>query len=297
MYDYLFVGVRDMDESLRLWSDVLGLSVSHRDPSECRSLEQMWALESGSIKALVLLETPGAPGGRLVLVKFATEAPSVRAGAQAFDLCPKNLDVNVVDFHARVAELVQAGYSLRSEPVSYSIGDLEVWEVQVIACDDVNLVLAEIIGEKPALTKRHCGAVTSVVTTVLDIEQELLFYQGLGFARLTHHHLQGPEIEKMIGLPSGASLHMQLLGDVSHRFGRAELIKYEKVTGMDLYPRIKPPVIGFFRGAVLVQDIKTHLQTSEILSKPQEKNLFGHRIMSDSVCSPSGFNIDLYQLT
>src|SRR5690606_24097622 len=77
-----------------------------------------------------------------------------------------------------------------------------------------------------------------------------------GFAMLDSHCLKGPDIEKMIGLPQGASLSMQLLGEASHRFGRAELIKYEKVKGNNLYPKAAPPAIGFFRGAVVVSDLK-----------------------------------------
>ncbi len=299
MYDHLYVGVKNIKESLTLWRDVLGFSVSIKQAKDCRTLESLWALEPSSISGLALLATPRAPCGKVMLVEFVDECESVRDGAQAFDLCPKNLDINVVNFHDRVAELKAAGFELRSEPVFYAIENLEVWEVQVVGCDGVNLVLAEIVGETPALTDRLFGGITSVVTTVADIEKEMKFYNHLGFSTLDSHHLKGEEIEKMIGLPKGASLHMQLLGNQEHRFGRAELVKYEKVTGNNLYPRANPPAIGFFRAAVVVDNLEacvTELPENAVISKSTLKiDYLDRQFITRTVISPSGFHIDLLQ--
>ncbi|OFA29833.1 hypothetical protein BAE46_13160 [Glaciecola punicea] len=299
MYDHLYVGVRNINESLKLWHDILGFSLSHRPASDCRGLEALWALKPNAISALVLLETPSAPCGRVMLVDFTENSQSVRHGAQAFDLCPKNLDINVVNFHDRVSELKAAGYSLRSEPVHYAIDKLDVWEVQVMACDDVNVVLTEIVGETLALTPRQFGGITSVVTIVEDIYEEAEFYTLLGFDMLDSHCLKGPDIEKMIGLPKGASLTMQLLGEASHRFGRAELIKYEKVKGNNLYPKAAPPAIGFFRGAVLVSDLKKCINSLSIENMvgavPMEIDYIDQKFLAITLSTPSGFNIDLLQ--
>lgn len=299
MYDHVYVGVKSLEQSLKLWRDVLGFSVSFRAETDCRALETLWALQAGAIKALVLLTTPKAPCGGVMLVDFKEKVQSVRDGAQAFDLSPKNLDINVVNFHDRVDELEAAGYALRSEPVSYAIDDLKVWEVQVIGCDDVNLVVAEIVGETPALTERQFGGVTSVVNTVVDIEKEAAFYEALHFTRLDAHHLKGSEIEKMIGLPTGASLRMQLLGDPSHRFGRAELVKYEKALGENLYPRANPPAIGYFRAAVMVDSIVHSVQClpdkAMVCEHEKTINYLDRQFVAHTVCSPSGFYVDLLQ--
>jgi catechol 2,3-dioxygenase-like lactoylglutathione lyase family enzyme len=299
MYDHLYIGVRNIEESLRLWRDVLGFSDSHRPAVDCRALETLWGLKTNTIDALVLLNTPSAPCGRVMLVDFAETALSVREGAQAFDLCPKNLDINVVNFHDRVAELKAAGYELRSDPVFYSIEKLEVSEVQVKGCDDVNVVLTEIVGETLALTPRQFGGVTSVVTIVNDIKKEADFYHRLGFGMLDSHQLKGEKIEKMISLPKGASLNMQLLGNSDHRFGRAELIKYEKASGNNLYPKAAPPAIGFFRGAVIVGNLQAcvdNLPKKAINgAKPTKINYLDRQYLTQSVSTPSGFNIDLLE--
>lgn len=299
MYDHLYVGVRDMSESLKLWHDILGFSFSHRPTSDCRGLEKLWGLKPNAVNSLILLETPSAPSGRVMLVNFTENSQSVRHDAQSFDLCPKNLDISVVNFHERVAELKAAGYLLRSEPVHYSIDKLDVWEVQVMACDDVNIVLTEIVGETLALTPRQFGGITSVVTIVENIYKEAAFYTSLGFDMLDSHCLKGPDIEKMIGLPKGVSLTMQLLGESSHRFGRAELIKYEKVTGQNLYSRAAPPAIGFFRATVIVSDLKKCINNLSIENisyvAPMEMDYIDQNFLAITLSTPSGFLIDILQ--
>ena len=254
MYHYLYVGVASLRAVEALWQDLMGFEAFDLPASYAASLEQLWGLAPGSIGRLVGLQTPGAPAGRLVFVEFSASCPAVREGAAVTDLCPKNLDVNVIDLFERAAELEAAGYQLRSAPVEYQIDQLEVREVQLGIHDDINLVLAEIVGEPLVATERGYGGVTSVVTTVDDLAREMALLQALEFPVLDAHRLAGPAIEQMIGLPEGGELHMQLLGDPAHRFGRAELVKYVGARGVNRYPLALPPARGLFRGAIRVED-------------------------------------------
>lgn len=298
-YAYLCVGTADLEASLRLWRNTLGLrpAAPQGDTLSAHQLECLWLLPEGVITQCQMLETPGAPGGALLLVEFPPGTGAIRADAAVTDLCPKNLDVNVVDLPARARELQAAGYRLRSEPVAYAIGELRVREVQIPVEDDVNLVLAEIIGEPLLTTSRHYAAVTSVVTTTADIVAESAFFECLGFPRLDYHRLVGEAVEQMVGLRPGGVLEMQLLGDGTHRFGRAELVSYGSDCGRDLYPRAVPPARGLFRGAIRVDNVATLragcLNAGYAVSGLQDLSAGKESFLACSVQSPSGWMVDI----
>lgn len=296
-YRHVCVGTANLNAALALWRGFFGMAIAADDLPDSQDLERLWRLPVGSISRCCRLETPGAQGGALLLVEFSESAPVIRANAGVTDLCPKNLDVNCIDLPARVRELEAAGLHPRSAPVEYRIGDLEVREVQMPLEEGVNLVLAEILGEALVTTPTHYGALTSIVTTTADIGAETQFFQALGFARLDAHRLTGPEVERMVGLPNGGVLDMQLLGEASHRFGRAELVSYGAASGADRYPLARPPARGLFRGAVTVGDpAATRLQCEAAgYAVTDLVELTGSRTSARacSVRSPSGWWIDL----
>ncbi|MEQ8515973.1 MAG: hypothetical protein RIC38_10250 [Chromatocurvus sp.] len=298
-YACLCVGTADLEASLRLWRNTLGLqsAAPQGDTLSSRQLERLWLLPEGVITQCQMLETPGAPGGALLLVEFPPGTRSIRANAAVTDLCPKNIDVNVIDLPARARELQAAGYRLRSEPVEYAIGDLQVREVHVPVEEGVNLVLVEILGEPLVTTSRHYAAVTSVVTTTADTVAESAFFECLGFSRLDYHRLVGETVERMVGLRPGGVLEMQLLGDATHRFGRAELVSYGVDCGSDLYPRAVPPALGLFRGAIRVDNVATLragcLNAGYAVSGLQDLSAGEESFLACSVQSPSGWMVDL----
>lgn len=295
-YAHLCVGTADLDRALCLWRDTLGLQ-SYPDSLSPQQLERLWSLPRGGVRRVLGLETPGAAGGGLLLVEFSGASRAVRESAAVTDLCPKNLDVNVIDLPARARELTAAGYRLRSDPVEYAIGDLQVREVQVPVEEGVNLVLAEILGEPLVTTARLYGAVTSVVTTTADIPAEAAFFECLGFERLDYHRLTGPEVETMVGLRPGGVLEMQLLGDARHRFGRAELVGYGVDSGNDLYPLARPPALGLFRGAIRVADVATRrsgcLNAGYAVTALRDLSGDGESLPACSAESPSGWVVDI----
>lgn len=297
-YSFLNVGVSSLDEAEKLWRGVMGMEVADLGHWDISALEALWDLAPGAVRRSRLLCTPGAPAGLVHLVEFATEGPTIREDAKATDLCPKNLDVNVKDLPRRLEEIEQAGYQRLSDPVEYPIGDLQVREVQVPVHDGVNLVLAEIMGEAFASTEKGYGGATSVVTTTTNIEREVEFLSLLGLARLDHHLLEGPAVEQMVGLPAGAKLEMQLLGEAEHRYGRAELVCYHGVTGRDLYSRCGPPARGLFRAAIWVDDCASLLsRVHEAGYTASFRSLAAREefLAAGSVISPDGWTIDLLE--
>ena len=111
--------------------------------------------------------------------------------------------------------------------------------------DKTNVVLLEVIGESLPYSPRGFAGIGPVVTTVRDRAEEQAFYQNLfGLNLLNQNILAGEEIEKMIGLPSGASLDVVILGSEDNHFGRIELVEYRGVEGTNLYPKTAVPARG-----------------------------------------------------
>ena len=240
------IGVASLDDAARLWVDHFGFErTAHRigpDPA----LAELWSIAADSIAEQWLLESPGQDAGRLHLVRFAAPASAVRDGAQSFDLCPKNLDVYVDDIAMRVAELKQAGMVFRNETHSDVVAPdgTHFREIHLPAHDHLNVVLLEVVGQSLPFSPRGFLGVGPLVTTVADANAEQSFYREIGFSPLAHNVLDGPEIERMIGLPAGASLDIRMLGAPGNPLGEMEIIQYGGTAGVDLYPRTRPPARG-----------------------------------------------------
>jgi hypothetical protein len=62
---------------------------------------------------------------------------------------------------------------------------------------------------------------------------------------LTHDNvLAGPEIERMIGLPSGSSLEVSIWAQPGQSLGEIELVTYCGVSGNDLFAKAVPGARG-----------------------------------------------------
>ena len=245
-FSHAIVGTADLDEAMRLWVGTFGLSVSDRRDGPDHDLERLWRLPPGGIARQALVGLPGASTGRLHLVEFTDPEPSVRDGARSFDLCPKNLDVRLTGMPERYEELVASGWETGSTPVRMPLDTLEVYEVQIRGPDFTNLSLVEVVGEELPFTPQGYVAVTQIVGTTPDNPSERHFFEDVfGLQHLDYHLFEGPEVERMVGLPAGAKLDMHILGDPDDPLGRIELVQYVGVTGTDLYPRARPPACGF----------------------------------------------------
>ncbi|MFN2168802.1 MAG: hypothetical protein ACK2U9_21425, partial [Anaerolineae bacterium] len=118
-------------------------------------------------------------------------------------------------------------------------------EIHLPAHDGVNVVLIQVLGKELPFNEKGFAGIGALVTTVGDVDAEAAYYRDrFALDELARHRLQGPEIERMIGLPSGSGLDVRILGDADKPFGQMELITYTGVAGDDLFPRAKAPATG-----------------------------------------------------
>ena len=258
--DSIVVGVQNIDEATDLWVDQFGLDVvSEREGSDT-DLSRLWQLEDDEITKQALLATPKIDVGKIHLVQFKNPSTAVRKNANATDLGPKNLDVTCLDLPSKYDELIEKGYQFRSEYVGYQIESIgaDVLEVQMPGHDHTNIIFVEQLGEKIQLSEKGYGGITSLVTIVSELDEETDFFIDIfSLKQALSEDLFGEHVEKMIGLPKGGGLRLNLLeGDEIDRYGRVELVAYIGAEKQDnLYEIANPPALGTLHCVFRVEDI------------------------------------------
>ncbi|MEZ5497853.1 MAG: VOC family protein [Steroidobacteraceae bacterium] len=298
-FAYVVLSVADLDQALELWQQRFGMEVVTRRHGADAGLAKLWNIAADDIKDQALLNTPGSLDGGLHLVQFARPGAAIREGARSTDLVLKNIDIAARDIKARHQELLDAGMKFRS-----AIGTLEsdgvlVYEVHAPGPEGINLVFLEQ-PDVPQLTSRQGYGVTpQIVAITPDNEREVAFYRGLfGMEQLSHHRFEGPEVEKTIGLPSGAALDVRIVGNAKSAYGRMELVNYQGAPGDNLYPRARPPARGLLSVTYVVANLGGYLERGRnwgIVDHGPIESILGKGRMA-SVTTPAGMRIDIVEL-
>ena len=258
--DSIVVGVQNIDEATELWVDQFGLDVVSKREGIDSDLSRLWQLKDDEVVKQALLATPKIDVGKIHLVQFKNPSTAVRQNANATDLGPKNLDVTCLDLPTKYDELIEKGYQFRSEYVGYQIESIgaDVLEVQMPGHDHTNIIFVEQLGEKIQLSESGYGGITSLVTIVSELDEETDFFMDIfSLKQALSEDLFGEHVEKMIGLPKGGGLRLNLLeGDEIDRYGRVELVAYIGAEKQDnLYEIANPPALGTLHCVFRVEDI------------------------------------------
>ena len=303
--DTIIVGVQNINEAIELWVNQFGLDIVSEREGIDGDLSRLWQLEDDEITKQALLATPKIDVGKIHLVQFKNPSTAVRQNANATDLGPKNLDVTCLDLPSKYDELIKMGYQFRSEYVGYKIESIgaDVLEVQMPGHDHTNIIFVEQLGEKIQLSKRGYGGITSLVTIVSELDEETDFFMDiLSLKEALSEDLFGEHVEKMIGLPKGGGLRLNLLeGDEIDRYGRVELVAYIGAEKQDdLYKIANPPALGTLHCVFRVEDIdniKNKLRNRSVSFKEHGLlDLIYGKGEIISFRSPAGLRIEVQQL-
>lgn len=296
------VGVVDLDEALALWIDDFGLQLVERRAGPDPALARLWAIEADDIVDQALVRTAGARTGMLHLVQFDNPGVPVRSGAQVFDSLPKNLDIYVTDMPQRIAALKAAGRTFRNENFSEvtAPNGITFREIHMPGHDLINIVLLEILGGEMVVPDRPYAAVGPLIVIVDDADSEKQFYDDfVGLDKLSDNLLEGPSIEKMIGLPPGAALDVSIWGRADQPYGQVEVIEYRGVEGNNLYSRATPKSLGILHvsyEAPRLAPIRRLLDARriEFSEYGSVSTLYGSGAVI-SLRSPAGFRIEIHE--
>ena len=303
--DTIIVGVQNINEAIELWVNQFGLDIVSEREGIDADLSRLWQLDDDEITKQALLATPKIDVGKIHLVQFKNPSTAVRENANATDLGPKNLDVTCLDLPSKYDELIEMGYEFRSEYVGYQIESIgaDVLEVQMPGHDHTNIIFVEQLGEKIQLSKKGYGGITSLVTIVSELDEETNFFMDIfSLKEALSEDLFGEHVEKMIGLPKGGGLRLNLLeGDEIDRYGRVELVAYIGAEKQDdLYKIANPPALGTLHCVFRVEDIdniKNKLRNRSVSFKEHGLlDLIYGKGEIISFRSPAGLRIEVQQL-
>lgn len=275
-FSFVSVSVRDMAIAQRLWQTGFGLE----------PLSVPWQSATPEVVDEIFLGEPGQSKGIVHLIQYRNPGQPVRAGANTTDLCPKNLDLYCTDLPGRFDQLRALGYEFRAPWSEYGVEGKVVREVQLLGPDDTNIGLMELQGVQVNFSSAGFAGLGPVVCIVPDADAECEFYQSaFGLEMIIHKYLDGPEIEKMIGLPPGAGLDMRVMGHPDQWLGRVEIIQYRGAAGDNRYPLAKPPATGFLSLTYLKSDLLS--QPSQAEQLPDNRGL--------ALSTPAGMQIDVLE--
>jgi hypothetical protein len=105
----------------------------------------------------------------------------------------------------------------------------------------------------------------------------------------------------MIGLPTGASLRLQVFGDPGEPLGRVEVVEYERTGGRNLFARAQPPALGTLHVTYRIAEfdaVREHLARSGIgaVDRGYRRLLYGSGRMI-SFRSPAGLRIEVQEMS
>lgn len=303
-FQRVIIGVADLDTALDLWVEEMGFDVLARIDGIDHGLDEMWGLDDNRVAAQALVRTPGQSRGALHLIQFQQPTATVREEASAFDLCPKNLDVHAKNIADRMQRLRRSGYEFRNDaPTTSTAPDgTRFTEIHMTAHDDINVVLLEIDGHEMPFSTHGFAGISPLISVVADADAEKAFYKDvLGLTCQSDNYLDGADIERMIGLPTGTGLDVSIWGDKDALMGALEIVSYRGVEGADLYPRAMPPARGVLRVALRTPNIEAwrkHLKTRGVaFENHADLELRIARTDAVSFATPGGLMVEIHQFS
>lgn len=270
------VGVSDMEESLGLFRDVMGLDVD-TDGQAPRALLDAWGLPENVTARLVELTCRGYPAGHLRLAQYspaATEAVRLDHAEGAVDsstdIGPKAIDFYVpVPMSAAVEAITGAGYAFRSEPIRYELGDIESEECLFSGPDGVPALLMighrhppESMRELPAGVRFSEIATTSVVCADPEAARRL-YCDALGMEPGTDAWVPEENLDlarRLTGVATATAMHFLVLAASGEPSGKLLFVHFAGAPGKRLTGRMRPGKLGVNLFSYTASDLDSTLE-------------------------------------
>ena len=102
-----------------------------------------------------------------------------------------------------------------------------------------------MIGSDRPIPKSGLYGFVPLVCIVCDPAAEKHFIDMVLGLSLSHNNvLEGPEIEEMVGLPTGCASEVSIWAEPGQPLGEVELVTYQGTDGANRYPRAQPGARG-----------------------------------------------------
>ena len=222
----------DAAKAVALYRDGLGFQVVSESVWPAQPWRQVWKLPPGPDLQVVELGKPRAHGGGIRIVSVP-ELPVVHGGRLPNLPGPYAWDFYVRDMQACVQRIKNLGWVFRSEPQKYPLfgQDFEVTEVMLEGPQGLLHALVEYIpGQHRCVLgiddSEDASEMIALVVVVDPINApRAAMIEGLGADVAMDETFTGPEVERLLDLPSGSAFQMVLMRGPSRRSARFELLE------------------------------------------------------------------------
>lgn len=209
--DRAVISVRDMNESLAFFRDLIGMNVVEDTYLSSDQLGMIWTLPEGTKGRTVFLRKEDQTA-MIQLIEFQPNSGLfIRENCNPYDYCIFDIAFRVKDLDASYAKLKDLGYDAISAPVVYTADwvNVTVKEVIMIGPNKMPIALIERLSEPiPEITGEY-GALVDVAQFVENMDQTTSFYVDvLGLSKVFDQVLPDGLIEEVAGLPEGTEARM-----------------------------------------------------------------------------------------
>ena len=264
------LGTGDMEASLRLYRDMIGLDVVERRDWRGTGLEKHWDLPAGTTADAAFLQAGDSQVGRILLLDCpGTERKVVRANKEPWHYGLSNLNFYTADIHAAAEKFAAAGFQFWSEPKAHAMTPDVGTPIEVVfeGPDGVLINLVELattapktrIGQMRAYVEKHgrtSTGFTPVVTTnhvLQSRERGKRFYEDVLLMRpLIDEELSSAEARHFLRL--GENRIWTLFMQGNHMFGKIATSTPLDFTPPNTTPRAVPPNRGYLAQTFVVAD-------------------------------------------
>lgn len=220
----IVITTQDYFSALTFWHDTIGYELLHQQSTTDSALLNLWQADTSQINRRALLGLPHSHTS-IHLVEIVKPDLPLKAHAGNLDALPKTLNLLVRDLPAVWSRLKAAGVTMNTDWVEYEQDGRRYRDAHITGPDLTGIGLLEVLDEEYQVNPQGIGEPASFTFTVEDIVSEANFYKNLGGKLVLDAQFSGAAIEKLVGLPQGGSLHMQLFGPASSH-SRVELVSY-----------------------------------------------------------------------
>ena len=220
----VIVATADYQTALDFWCTLLGYSVLYQTHHTAPELLELWHVSADEIGRRALLGESHFHT-RIQLVEVLHPSAPLKKAVGNLDALPKTLNLLVKDLPAVWQRLKNAGVTVNNDWVEYEAHGLRYRDAHITGPDNSGIGLLEVLDKEYLVNNLGIGEPASLACTVENMTQEATFYDQLGGRLELDEYFSGQAIEKLVGLPPGGSLHMQLFGpEATH--SRIELVSY-----------------------------------------------------------------------
>lgn len=116
--DHTGITVRNLEDSLRFWRDILGFELSHRAHQEGKLAEEITGVGGAEIQLAVLR----APGHKIELLQYLTPPQRKASALRPCDLGAAHVALLVDDLDAVLARIQKFGWEPAGKPQTLQVG-------------------------------------------------------------------------------------------------------------------------------------------------------------------------------